>query len=120
MVLDVAFLERSYDTYSDSLEQSRIGSSITQQQISNVNIAQPATFSSEPIGPKRMMLAVGGLLVAILGAIPLALVMEHLDYRLKSRAEVEAFTELPVLVALPRESRPVQIPELAKGAKNEC
>jgi uncharacterized protein involved in exopolysaccharide biosynthesis len=117
LVLDVAFLERSYDTYSDSLEQSRIGSSITQQQISNVNIAQPATYSSEPIGPNRMMLAVGGLLVAILGAIPLALVMEHLDHRLKSPAEAEAFTELPVLVALPRESRPVQIPELAKGSQ---
>ncbi|TWT82120.1 Chain length determinant protein [Planctomycetes bacterium CA13] len=113
---DVAFLTRSYDTYSDSLEQSRIGHSLTKQQISNVNIAQPATFQGEPMDSKRMLLALGGLLASILGAIPFAFVMEYLDNDLKSPAEVEAVTGVPVLAAMPRESRPLQISKLAKSA----
>lgn len=117
LVQDVAFLERSYDTYSDSLEQSRIGASLAQQQISNVNVAQPATYVSEPVSPNRMLVAGSGLLFAILGGVALALMMEYLDNRLKSPTEVEEFTELPVMVALPRKSRPVQIPQLAKGSR---
>ena len=118
LVQDIAFLERSYDTYSDSLEQSRIGSSLTQQQISNVNVAQAATFVSEPIPSKRKMIAIAGLMAAFLGAIPLAFFMEYLDCRLKSPAEVEASTDLSVLVTLPTESNPLKIPELAKSAND--
>ena len=57
---DVAFLERSYDTYSDSLEQSRIGASLAQQQISNVNVVQPATYVTEPVSPNRPQIAAAG------------------------------------------------------------
>lgn len=113
---EVALLARSYDSYSESLEQSRIGSSLAQQQISNVKIAQPATFEGEPMNSKRMLLALGGLMASILGAIPFAFFMEYLDNDLKSLAEVESVTGLPVLAALPRESRPLQISTLAESA----
>jgi len=115
---DVAFLTRSYDTYSDSLEQSRIGSSLSQQQVTNVNIAQPATFEGEPMNSKRMLLALGGLMASILGAIPFAFFMEYLDNDLKSPAEVESVTGVPVLVALPQTSHPLQIPKLSRSASH--
>ncbi len=104
---DIAFLERSYDSYSESLEQARIGSSLTDKQITNVNIAQPATLVSKPISPNRMLLAGGGLLAAVISAIGVALLVENLDRSFKSVAEVEEFTDLPVLISLEQESRPV-------------
>ena len=104
---DIAFLERSYDSYSESLEQARIGSSLTDKQITNVNIAQPATLVSKPVSPNRMLLAGGGLLAALLSAIAVALIVENLDRSFKSVAEIEEFTDLPVLISLEQESRPV-------------
>ncbi len=51
---DVAFLARSYDTYSDSLEQSRIGSSLETHNRSATSISlnrRPMWWSrSDPIG----------------------------------------------------------------------
>jgi uncharacterized protein involved in exopolysaccharide biosynthesis len=104
---DIAFLEQSYVTYSESLEQARIGTSLTEQQITNVNIAQPATFVSTPVSPNRTLLAGAGLLVATIGAIALALVVENLDRRFRSAAEIEEFTNLPVLISLAQDARPV-------------
>jgi succinoglycan biosynthesis transport protein ExoP len=107
LIQDVAFLEQSFVTYSESLEQARIGTSLTEQQITNVNIAQPATYVSNPVSPNRTLLAGTGLLLAIIGAIALALVVENLDRSFKSADEIEEFTDLPVLISLAQESRPV-------------
>ena len=112
---DIAFLARSYDTYSDSLEQSRIGSSLNSQLISNINIAQPASLVTEPIGPKRTLILAGGLLLAILGAFPLAFLMEYLDGRLQSAAEVEAIAGIPVLATIPKQAVPLKIPKIARS-----
>ncbi|MCA9103622.1 MAG: hypothetical protein R3C10_22130 [Pirellulales bacterium] len=104
---DISFLERSYDTYSESYEQARIGSSLTDKQISNVTVAQPATLVNEPVSPNRKLLAASGLMLGIIGGIGLALAAEGMDRRFKSEAEFEEFTDLPVLISLAEESRPV-------------
>jgi uncharacterized protein involved in exopolysaccharide biosynthesis len=110
---DVAFLARSYDTYADSLEQSRIGRSLKSQKISNINVAQPASFVREPTGPKRALLAFGGGLFALLGAIPLAFLIEYLDGRVKSPGEVELVTGVPVMGSIPRQHSPLPVPQLS-------
>ena len=115
---DVAFLVRSYDTYSDSLEQSRIGSSLNSQMISNINVAQPAPLVTEPIGPNRILILASGLLFAMLGSIPLAFVMEHLDGRMKSPVEVEAVLGTPVMATIPKQAAPLKIPKVSRSTQN--
>lgn len=101
---EIAFLRQSYATYSDSLEQSRIDNALKQQQITNVNIAQHATFQTLPVSPRRTLIVGGGLLLACCAAVAVPLTAENLNRKLRSPAEIEANLALPVLVSLPRGS----------------
>ncbi len=97
----VDVLEISYRSYADHLEQARINDAIELQRISNVNVVQDATFEPEPLRPKAILVLPAGLLVAMFGAVGLALFSEYLDPRLHTVADVEKAAGLPVLIAIP-------------------
>jgi polysaccharide biosynthesis protein PslE len=80
--LDIDFLERNYAAYCDSLEQARIARTLAQQRISNVNIAQQASYVSEPTGPRRALIAIAGFFLAAISIFPLAITFEQLEQHL--------------------------------------
>ena len=108
-VLEIETLEReagilttAYEEYAANLEQARIDEALEQQQITNVNIAQPATISHQPESPQPVILLALGMLIATGGSAALVFGSERLNQRLRSAEEIEADLSLPVIMTLPR------------------
>jgi uncharacterized protein involved in exopolysaccharide biosynthesis len=103
---DAQLLADSYKTYSTNLEQARIDSALKNQHITNVNVAQAATFLSRPVGPSRKLLTGLGMVLGLLAGVAWAFISEHFDQTFKSAAEVERSLNVPVLISIPRKSKP--------------
>ncbi len=95
-------LVQSYRTYSEKLEQARIGTALDAEQITNVNVAQEAPLVRSAASPNQTLIAGLGLLIAVFGSIGVGLYAEQFDQRLKSPAEVEAALSVPVVATIPR------------------
>ena len=74
---EVIIAETSYRSYMDHLEQVRIGDALEVDRISNVNVVQPPSLVHTPVSPKPTLILGAGLLVAVLGAVGLALGSEY-------------------------------------------
>lgn len=94
-------LESNYKTYLAKLEQSRIDQALLGEQITNVNLVQPASLSDNPISPQVKLTLLLGLLMAGAGAVGTAFVAEYLDYSLSTPEDAEAALQIPILAALP-------------------
>jgi uncharacterized protein involved in exopolysaccharide biosynthesis len=101
----VDLLDSSYRKHRDNLEQVRIDHELETKLISNVNLAQAATFEPQPVSPKRGLLLALAVLLAASAAVATALVAEYLDGSLKSAEEVEGLLNLPVLLSVPPQNR---------------
>jgi uncharacterized protein involved in exopolysaccharide biosynthesis len=93
--------ERNYLNYVASLEQSRIDQALKREQISNINIIQPASLVLKPTSPKAGLTLAVALLVALCGGGAVALLSDQLDHSLKTPEEIEQRLGLPVLVSIP-------------------
>jgi len=107
--LRVARLEREiqlhdaeYRKYAANLEEARIDHALQTQKISNISVAQPASFNSRPFRPRVRVNLLLGLVAGLLGGLAVALGSEYLDQSLRSPEDVEARLELPVLASIPR------------------
>lgn len=107
--LHIGLLEReaemlagNYEAYVSNLEQARIDGALQQQQITNVNIAQPASISHRPVSPKNLILLALGGVIAIGGSFGLVLGSERVNQRLRTAEELEEGLSIPVLMTLPR------------------
>jgi uncharacterized protein involved in exopolysaccharide biosynthesis len=61
----VDLLDSNYRKHRENLDQVRIDHELRAQKISNVNVAQPATFDPRPVSPKRgLLLALAGVLAS--------------------------------------------------------
>lgn len=104
--LEVKLLQAKYAMHVNKLEQARLNEALGREQISNVKIAQPATLVHKPASPKKALLLLGGLVLAVVGSVGTACVAENLDQTLCTTDQVESQLGLPVLASLPhRESR---------------
>ena len=101
----VELWESKYRTYSENLEQARIDQALQAERISSINIVQPATYTGQPVSPKKRLTLVLGLALATFGGIALALIAEYLDHSFSTSAEVERQLQVPVLLSIPRTSR---------------
>ena len=95
-------LKNNYQTYAKNSELTRMGASLEQQRISNVNLVQPASLVEKPVSPKKLPVLAIGIVIAILGAVGTALASEYLDHSLKTPEELERQLDLPVLLSVPR------------------
>lgn len=100
----VNMTEQNYHSYAGKLEQARVHHELETKRISNVSIVQPATFTSKPVSPKTAIVLILGLFLATTGGFAVAMLAEMLDRSLRTREEIEAQLELPVLVSIPRVS----------------
>ena len=100
--------------YSTSLEQARIDGALEMERISNINVAQPASFEPKPIRPRAVLTLGLGLISAAFGAVGLMLLAEYSDRTLRSPDDVEKALGVPLLVSIARFERP----HLAMNGRN--
>jgi polysaccharide biosynthesis transport protein len=102
---DVELLDGKYRMHVEKLEQARVNEAMSRERITNIKIAQPASFVAKPAWPNKSLLLVLGLVVAICGAFGSAFGAESLDQTLRTKDQVEAELGLPVVLSLPRRKR---------------
>ena len=105
MTRSPAQLADSYATHVANREQARIDEELRSQQISNVNIIQPASYESKAVAPKKALTLIAGLLFAMLGSVAVGLGSELVDPSLKCTEQVQHTLQLPVLLEIPRDQK---------------
>lgn len=78
---NVQLLQASHKAYSERLEQARIDWALGEDRISNVNVVQPPTYVAKAVGPKKRLIVFLGLIVAAIGSIGFAWVLEYRSTR---------------------------------------
>ncbi|MCC7424256.1 MAG: hypothetical protein IT428_28645, partial [Planctomycetaceae bacterium] len=63
--------------YTEKLEQARIDQALASESISNVSVVQPATYSPQPVSPKKSLVLAAGLVVAVLSALGTIVACEY-------------------------------------------
>jgi uncharacterized protein involved in exopolysaccharide biosynthesis len=101
----VAVAEKQFYRYSDDLEQARIDAEMEEQRISNISIVQPAALIERPVSPSKLLVALGGLLLAAGGTLSIVMAIERLDRSIKTTAAAEQILGVPVVATLPKENR---------------
>lgn len=105
LMRDVRAAEGNYLLYLRKQEEARISDALDRQRILNVAIAEAATVPSLPSrSPWLPTLLLGGLLGSVV-SIGLAFAADYLDPSLRTPDELELLLNLPVLAAIPKESR---------------
>jgi capsular exopolysaccharide synthesis family protein len=94
-------LDSSYREYSKKMEQSRIDSALETGKISNISVAQAATYPLAPAKPSRALNMALGILLGAMGAVGLAYYRERTDTSFRKIEDVETRLHLPVLTAIP-------------------
>ena len=93
--------EEAYMLYQKKHEEARISAAMDQQKIVNVSIAQPAQRPLKPVGPRKALNLLLGLLLGALGGLGLAFVSEYFDHSLTTGRDLEARVGIPLLGAIP-------------------
>ena len=120
--------EANYRKYSEKKEEARIDNALEMGKISNISVAQAATFPIEPSRPKKALNLAMGFILGALGALGLACVREYCDHSFKRPEDVEKKLHIPVLATIPlltgngsapehvaRKDLPLLIPETPGG-----
>ncbi|MGW8256396.1 MAG: GumC family protein [Thermoguttaceae bacterium] len=76
---EVDLLDSEYRKYSTSLEQARIDQALELRKMSNINIAQRATFEPNPISPRPLLNLILGLSVGLFGAVGLCMICAQME-----------------------------------------
>jgi polysaccharide biosynthesis transport protein len=102
---DVQLLDGKYRMHVEKLEQARVNEAMGRERITNIKIAQPATFAAKATWPDKRLLLALGLAVAVCGAFGSAFLAEGMDQTLRTSDQVEAQLGLPVLASFTRRRR---------------
>jgi uncharacterized protein involved in exopolysaccharide biosynthesis len=101
MQREAQILDVSYRKYSVGLEQARLDQSLENQRISNINVAQPASLSLQPVRPQRSLFLAAGLLLALFGGPTLAVLVDTYLSLSTSRREVGYRIDVPAMAPSP-------------------
>jgi uncharacterized protein involved in exopolysaccharide biosynthesis len=105
LMRDAKLAEENYLTYSRKQEEARISNELDSQRIVNVAIAETATVPFEPAGLGRSLILLLALVLASIGSLGVALVVDFFDPAFRTPDEVEALLGSPVVAALPVRGR---------------
>jgi tyrosine-protein kinase Etk/Wzc len=97
----VDLLDAKYRMHVEKLEQARVNDALRQDRITNVNVAQPATFVTKPVSPRKSLILAMGLVVAVFGAVGIAFCVERCDQTLRTTDQAQAQLGVPVLLSVP-------------------
>lgn len=98
-------LEADYRRHANKQQEAHAIEQLEEQRISNINVFQPATFSEKPVSPRKKIVAAGGMLFALTGAVFVALVAEASRSTLRTSEHAESKLGVPVLVAIPEQKK---------------
>jgi len=116
MERDLAVTEAIFLQVQEKLEESRINKQLDARKISNLSLAQPATFVEKPISPKKPLIVAAALIFTMLLAPALALWRDSANNPARSVEQVEQVLGMPVVATLPRPGRF----ERRNGARRGC
>jgi succinoglycan biosynthesis transport protein ExoP len=110
---DVDSAQRVYDGLLNRMGNSNLESQATQANVSALEYAEPPPA---PSSPRILMSIVVGALIGLVLATALAMLLEHLDHRLRVETEIEALLQQPCVGSIPafkkRKGVPVNSPVL--------
>lgn len=98
---ELAAVRDSYVTYLKKEEEARFSKALDESRIVNLNVAEPAEIPNDPEAARRMETILVGVLLSLALGIGLAFLREQLDPSVKSSAEAERLTGLPVITEIP-------------------
>lgn len=103
--LEIESLNRELEYNRQKYEKLRkwvIALKLTEEnQAPDVRIVNPASLPKSPIRPKKLLNAFAGALAGLLVGVFSVFIMENLEIPLATIEEVESFTKLPVMGAIP-------------------
>jgi uncharacterized protein involved in exopolysaccharide biosynthesis len=91
----------AYKTYLQKEEEARFSQALDESKIVNLSVMEWATPPSRPLPNRVPRAIVMGSAVGLLFGMGLAFVRDWMDPTLKSTAQVQRLTELPVLAEIP-------------------
>lgn len=97
-------LEGTYHLAAEKLEQARIQQALAVEQVSNVNVIQPASFDTKPISPKTSVVLGAGAMLAALTFVGTAWILDRFDDSVRSADDLARRLQAPSLARLPRSS----------------
>lgn len=106
---ELADIMRRYDlskqNYADLLSkvtQSELATSLEQrQQGQQFRVIDPASLPEKPSGPKRIQIALGGVMAGLLVGAALAFLIDSMDHAFYAEKDLTAQFNFPLILALP-------------------
>lgn len=99
--VDIA--DREYREYIAHYQRADISAALDTDKVSNVSVVQPASYSSDPVAPRKFLNMLLSLFIGLFGGVAIAYLAELFDDSIKSEADVAARLGLPVLTTLSTE-----------------
>ncbi|WP_243361358.1 GumC family protein [Fundidesulfovibrio terrae] len=94
-------LSANYSKYKNSLEEARIDEALKTQRISSISIVQEPSLPVRHVKPRMLRNLAAGLVLAVIGSLALAFILEYLDHTVNRPEDVEYSIMLPVLLDVP-------------------
>ncbi|MDP2942148.1 MAG: GNVR domain-containing protein, partial [Candidatus Omnitrophota bacterium] len=91
--------EKAYRELEDRYREAQFAEA---EEVSDVNIVDPASVPTRPVKPNRVLNLLMGIIVGLTLSLVSAFVTEHLDTSLGTIEDVESVIKLPVLGVIPR------------------
>ncbi len=91
-----------YRKYMALAEQDRIDQALETARITSLTVAEPATYDTEPVQPRPIVVLGIGFCLAVFGGVTVPLLAEYRDRSLRTREEIEQALTAPVLAVIPR------------------
>ena len=85
-----------YFRYAENLEQARIDAELNKQRISNVIVAQEASFVEKPVSPNKLVVLALTAVLIVAASLALICLYELLRTPIHSKEQLERVLELPV------------------------
>lgn len=93
--------EKSYQAYAGRAEDARMLDEMNRLKLANISVIQPAAVPVEPIGPKKLLLLISGIIAGLVFGVGSAFVAEQSNRNFSTAARVEKLLGVPVLIAIP-------------------
>lgn len=98
----LATYQSTYDILSRNLQQVQI---VENQNVGNARIVSSASFPNKPVGPKKKVVLMGGMVVGGMLYLIVAFVFELIDPSVKTAKEIRSLYQYTLLGMIPRSKK---------------
>jgi uncharacterized protein involved in exopolysaccharide biosynthesis len=99
---EVMSAKETLASYLKKVEAARFSNALDESNIVNINIVEPADVPVAPMESKTNMTILFGAIMSLAAGAGVAFVRDRLDPTLKTAAEAERLSGLPILAQIPR------------------